>query len=393
MDMPVRPPGPPIEAYPLRFTGDGGVYLGVWGVNLLLTMVTLGLFTPFARRRTLKYFYAHTLLAGHPLEFTGGLKRMFLGFLLVVGLYLAYNIASGSGQAVAAGLLGLGGVLLAPFLWASAQRFRLGSTRWRGIRGRFTATWAEVYGASWPLLALFGAGAIAGVVAVLGRGARPGPLPVIAGALAFLAAVVLCMLRLTYNYARLRVIRSDFGGEAGHWKVEFGDWLRIGLGAFGLFVAIAVVLLAAIVVAAGGSAWLLVDATRRPGAMAGLMLVLTVVASFLVVLLAAGPARAWAEARLHALVWNSVGLGRVARFRCDLRPWPYVRLRIRNMLLTAISMGFWRPFALTSEYRMKLESVTLHVKGGLDQLVGQRVQEQGAFGDAVADAVGFDLVA
>lgn len=393
MDMPVGPTGPPIESSPLRFTGDGGVYLGVWGVNLLLTMVTLGLFTPFARRRTIKYFYAHTLVAGHALEFTAGVKRMLLGFLLVVALYLAYNIASGSGQAVAAGMLGLGGVLLAPFLWASAQRFRLASTRWRGIRGRFTATWREVYAASWPLLALFGVAAAAGVAASLARGAKAGPLLVVALALALLAAGLVCMLRLTYNYARLRVIRSDFGGEAGRWKVEFRDWLRIGLGAFGLFVAIAIALLAVIVLAAGGSIWLLLDAGKQPGTLAGLMVVLTLVASFLVFMLAAGPARAWAEARLHALVWNRVGLGQLARFRCDLQPWPYVRLRIRNMLLTAISMGFWRPFAITSEYRMKLESVTLHVKGGLDQLIGQRVQEQGAFGDAVADAVGFDLVA
>src|SRR5438105_2125863 len=40
-----------INAHRLKFTGDGGVYFGVWIVNLLLMIVTLGLYTPFARRR------------------------------------------------------------------------------------------------------------------------------------------------------------------------------------------------------------------------------------------------------------------------------------------------------------------------------------------------------
>jgi uncharacterized membrane protein YjgN (DUF898 family) len=62
------------------------------------------------------------------------------------------------------------------------------------------------------------------------------------------------------------------------------------------------------------------------------------------------------------------------------------------MVLTLLTLGFYRPFAMVSEYRMKLESVTLHVKGGLDQLIGQLVRQQGGLGDAVADAVGLDLV-
>ena len=157
-----EPPGPPaappsearpardIEAWPLAFTGDGGVYFGVWIVNILLTIVTLGLFTPWARRRTIRYFYGHTLVAGSPLEFTAGIRSMVFGFLLFAAFYIALNVASETGQALLYGVIVAGGVLLAPFLWGSAMRFRLGHTRWRGLRLRFTAGWGEVYRASWP---------------------------------------------------------------------------------------------------------------------------------------------------------------------------------------------------------------------------------------------------
>ena len=58
--------GPDIEAFPLEFSGSGGEFFRVWIVNLLLTILTLGFYTPFARRRTAQYFYSHTLVGEQP---------------------------------------------------------------------------------------------------------------------------------------------------------------------------------------------------------------------------------------------------------------------------------------------------------------------------------------
>jgi uncharacterized membrane protein YjgN (DUF898 family) len=395
MDLETAPPAAPaIESYRLKFSGDGGVYFGVWGVNLLLMVVTLGLFTPFARRRKIKYFYAHTVVAGSPLEFTGGLRRMFIGYLLFFGLYLAYSIAAQTEQQIAAGAIGLGWLLLAPWLWASAQRFRLASTRWRGIRGQFTASWGQAYAASWPLLLLVLAGAAIGAGTAALRGTRPGALAVLGGALGFLLVVLLLFIRLEFNYTRLYLTRCAFGGQPGRWKGAFGDFVRFSAAAVGVYFALAAVLFGLIALAVyvtGGFALLGTGLrTRTPQAI--LLFGSFALASVFAIYFAAGPALAYREARKFALVWNNAGLGHVARFRCDLRPWPFVWLRVKNIFMTLITLGFWRPFAVTSEYRMKVESVTLHVKGGLDQLVGQLTQQQGAFADAIADAVGFDVV-
>ena len=111
-----------------------------------------------------------------------------------------------------------------------------------------------------------------------------------------------------------------------------------------------------------------------------------------ILFLASAPARAYREARMLQLVWNNVGVGSIARFRCKLKTRRYVLLRLKNMLFTLLTLGLYRPFAMVSEYRMKTHSITLHVKGGVNQLVGQLVQQQGALGDAMADAVGLDLV-
>jgi uncharacterized membrane protein YjgN (DUF898 family) len=377
-----------INAHRLRFTGDGGVYFGVWLVNLLLMVVTLGLYTPVARRRTVQYFYTHTMVAGTPLEFTAGLRRMVFGFLLFFGLYLAYQLAANTGQSRATALFVLGGVVLAPFLWRGAMRFRLSSTRWRGVRGGFTASISEVYKASWPLLVAAGAWAIATLV--LRQGVAPAARW--AAGVAAVVASLLCMVRLEYNYSSLFYSRAEFGSQPGRWKPGYRDFVRIWLAAMGFFLAIVLVIISGFAAVVGGSIWALSSGLRPRGEAAIVAAILSGVVAVFLLLLASGPARAYREARMFRLVWSNVGLGGVARFKCELNVWRYVGLRLKNMLLSLLTLGFYRPFAITSEYRMKTESVTLHVKGGLDQLVGRLVTQQGAAGDAVADAVGLDLV-
>jgi uncharacterized membrane protein YjgN (DUF898 family) len=392
MDLETTPAAPAIQAHALRFTGDGGVYMGVWLVNLLLMVVTLGLYTPFARRRTLKYFYGNTLVAGSPLEFTGGLKRMFLGFLLFFGLYLAYSIAANTEQDVAAGLLIAGWLLIAPWLWASATRFRLSSTRWRGIRFNFRGRTREAYAASLPYLGIVAMGAAVGVAGALLGDSKPASALVLAGALLALGVALYLLVRIEFNYVRLRVLRSDFGGQLGRWKPKLREFMRITAEAAGIFLAIAAALAGLIALAVSGTMAAFRGLLGQGQLAVVVMTLVFTLGAFFALYLSLSPALAYREARKFALVWDNVGLGSVARFKSSLRPWPYVRLRIKNVLLTLVTGGFYRPFAVTSEYQMKLESVTLHVKGSVDDLVGMLAQPQGAFADAVADVVGFDVV-
>lgn len=387
---------PGIDAYPLEFSGSGGEFFRVWIVNLLLTVVTLGFYTPFARRRTAQYFYGHTLVADSPLEFTAQQRRMVVGFLLLVVLYLAFKVASDTGQDTAVALMLLGGAALAPYFWASAMRFRLQATRWRGVRLQFTAGWGEVYLASWPVFVIAMAWSAVSILAtvLVAPGATPAAraaaaAPVLAAAGVALLASVLCVIRLEFNYKSLLVARARIGGQPGRWKPVFGDFVRIWLATIGVFLLSLLLVVVLLGLAAGGSLAML---PKTQGLAAFLVFAALALATVLILFLASGPARAYREARMFRLVWNNIGVSRIARFKCDLGVGRYVALRIRNIFLTLLTLGFYRPFALVSEYRMKTESVTLHVKGGLDQLVGQLAREEQGLGDALADAVGLDLV-
>ncbi|MBX3658514.1 MAG: DUF898 domain-containing protein [Ramlibacter sp.] len=395
-----------VDAHPLEFTGRGGEFFRVWIVNLLLSIVTLGLYTPFARRRTAQYFYGNTWVAGSPLEFSAQQRRMVFGFLVLVALYVAFKLAADTGQDTAVSLFMLAGAALAPWFWGSAMRFRLGATRWRGVRLQFAASWGEIYKASWPVFALalvwMAVMALVSVispeaapVATATAGAKPrvpGFAPAVAGLFVLgLALSVLCIIRLEFNFKSLLVKRARVGDQAGRWKPVYGDFVKIWLATLGVFL-LCVVLAGVLLGVLFGGSIAMFSGLKGGGLKAVMLVVVAAVLAVFLLLLASAPARAYREARLFQLVWSNVGVSQIARFKCDLRARRYVVLRLKNMLLTLLTLGFYRPFAMLSEYRMKTESVTLHLKGGVDQLAGQLVVQQGGLGDAVADAVGLDLV-
>jgi len=392
-----------IDAHPLAFTGSGGEYFRVWIVNVLLSIVTLGLYTPWARRRTAQYFYGHTQVAGSPLEFTAPQGKMVKGFVLLVLIMLAYNIAANTGQDMAVALFLLAGAVLAPFIWASAMRFRLSATRWRGLRLQFAASWREVYTASWPVfaLALVWFGVFVGLQVVTPEAVLDDEtgrkMPQITASMVALVALglvlsVLCIIRLEYNYSSLLVLRSRLGQEPGRWKPIYLDFVRIW-GATAIVFLLSVLALGALISLAMHGGWLALGKAPQLGMWLFVLIALAFVGGLLALFLASAPARAYREARMFQLLWDNIGVSQVARFKCDLGTGGYVWLRIRNLLLTLLTLGLYRPFARVSEYRMKTESVTLHVKGGVDQVAGTLVRQQdGGLGDALADAAGLDLI-
>ena len=89
---------------------------------------------------------------------------------------------------------------------------------------------------------------------------------------------------------------------------------------------------------------------------------------------------------LSSALWAALILGLL---NAVLRP----VLVVLTLPVTLVTLGLFRPFAVVSEYRMKLESVTLHIKGGVDQVAGTLARQQtGGIGDALADAAGLELI-
>src|SRR3974390_2548730 len=77
----------------LQFTGSAGEYFRIWIVNLCLTVVTLGLYSPWAKVRRKRYFYGCTLLEGSAFDYSGNPVAMLKGRLIVLAILAIYSLS------------------------------------------------------------------------------------------------------------------------------------------------------------------------------------------------------------------------------------------------------------------------------------------------------------
>ena len=52
-----------------HFTGTGGEYFRIWIVNLILSILTLGIYSAWAKVRTNRYFYGNTQVGNTGFEY------------------------------------------------------------------------------------------------------------------------------------------------------------------------------------------------------------------------------------------------------------------------------------------------------------------------------------
>ncbi|MFI0491812.1 YjgN family protein [Flavobacterium sp.] len=127
------------STHKLEFNGKGKDFFGVMIVNWLLTIITLGLYHPWAKARKLQFLYGATSLKGDPFSFHGTGKEMFKGFIKAILIFfvLFSVIALFSFlkfPTVGLLLFYLFFLAIIPLAIHGSYRYRMSRTSWRGIR-------------------------------------------------------------------------------------------------------------------------------------------------------------------------------------------------------------------------------------------------------------------
>ncbi len=156
---PPPPGGPTIRVGPLpaesggsqirrpSFHGTGGSLFGIHIVNVLLTIVTLGIYYFWGKVRVRTYLLSQTEFEGDRFAYHGTGKELLLGFLkavLIFGVPLALVanlpalVGGGPEIAILAAVLTYATItVFIPFAMVGARRYRLSRTSWREIRFSF----------------------------------------------------------------------------------------------------------------------------------------------------------------------------------------------------------------------------------------------------------------
>ncbi|MEO8064723.1 MAG: YjgN family protein [Pseudomonadota bacterium] len=144
---------PARKLFPFEFRGNGGEYFRIWIVNLLLTIITLGIYSAWAKVRRLRYFYGNTLLDGHSFEYHGRPLAILKGRLIVVGLYFGFLLLAQVMPLVVLVFLPLI-IFGLPWIVMRSRLFQLRMSSYRNLRFNFAGSYGGAMGAfvGWYLL-------------------------------------------------------------------------------------------------------------------------------------------------------------------------------------------------------------------------------------------------
>jgi uncharacterized membrane protein YjgN (DUF898 family) len=352
---PPPPAGEPAAQAPLTpqrfvFTGEWTEYFKIWIVNVLLTIVTLGIYAAWAKVRKRRYFHANTSLMGHSFEYLADPVRILYGNLIVGGAFLLYSL-SGAISPFIQLPLALVLAVLVPWFIVRAYAFNARNTAWRGLRFQFAGTYGEAAKVFllWPLLTLPTLGLIIPFV--------------------FRKQKEFVVTRHGYGTTRF-----EFTGRTEDFYKFYGIAALFFLPLIACYVTIFAVMIAAGLKRGQPPP----PALGAVGLLFFLALPLAIVGGF------------YLRSRLFNYVWNHTSLAG-HRFVADMRGVDLFVLHLVNSLVTFFTLGLLHPWAAVRTVRYELGCLQFVPAGSMDAFVAGAQPPPSAIGDVATDFFNIDL--
>ena len=340
------------NALPVVFSGEGRDYFGIWVVNLLLSVLTLGIYSAWAKVRRMHFFYRHTSLAGVAFDYHGEPLSILKGRTLAFLMFMAYQISAETQPMVAAIVL-LVLMAVMPWLLHRSLCFRMHNSSYRGLRFVFRGSVRQAY------------------VVFLG-------LPLLILASLGLAFPLWVHALKVYQYGSSAFGRSGFHCARSRAEI-YRIYLVAGMVAIGVTVAITLLL------GLGVAETLSVEegAETRALAMVGGVALL---AGFAMMLCVAP----FVAAGVQNAVWNGLSLG-PHRFCSAVSGRRLVFITLTNLLGVILTLGLYRPFAELRLMKYRLQSISMLPDGDLDDFVALIEADVAAIGEESAEMFDVDV--
>lgn len=346
-----RLPHGQVTTLPVTFSGRPFEYAWLWARNLVLLLLTLGLYAPWARVYTQRYFLRRTQLAGECLDYHAKPLALLPRYALTWGL-VAGVLGAWAGSRLA-GMIALSLALaVLPLLTYVSLTHRVAHISWGGRRLQFDGRCQGVYQAMWAPLT--GACVVAWLLLAALAWSHPGGW-FAWGVVAALWA--LAMPTFVWVYFQYRQHHLVLGPVRLLWKGQRVAVAMLFVRALAWLATVSALVVGLGAMVLGGV--LAAQAHISPAVLAiGSALLLTLVSAAVL---------PYVQARLQNLVWSKTG-NRYLRFRSRLSVQDYVWLQLRNTVLVVLTAGLYWPWAAVASRRMRTEALVVWARVETDVL-------------------------
>ncbi|EPB3090752.1 YjgN family protein [Vibrio vulnificus] len=376
----------------IQFKGQGGEFFGIWIVNILLSVITLGIYSAWAKVRTKRYFYGNTFIAGDNFEYHAQPMQLLKGRLVALALVLIWVVANSFFPLASLVLFALFYVALPWLLWSNA-RFDSAMTSYRNVHFAFNGSLKEAY------MSILGRGLaslliIAIYIAIVVASANASAM--VATLLGF-GTLVLMFVLYAWVVAGIHQYFAS-GYQYGDWKfvakIETGFFLKTYCKAMliGFLTAVAFMIVMGTFVLGSDIMNIFageVDLLEGKGDFA------YVVLTYLVTITMSLGITAYTTTRIRNYVFSRLTATAETqsetefRFASTFGAWDYMSLIVTNFLLQVITLGLARPWVMVRTSRYVASHTGLI--GDMDTL--KATDQDSAVKNAISDEVAqaFDL--
>jgi uncharacterized membrane protein YjgN (DUF898 family) len=344
------------------FTGTTREYFGIWIVNVLLTIVTLGIYSAWAKVRRQRYFYGNTYLAGASFDYHARPVQILIGRVIVLAFLVAYNVSL-QFLPIVGGLLGVAFLFAIPWFVMRGLRFSARVTSYRNVRFDFTGRYWGAFQAY-----ILGGALIYGTAGILAPLASQWMWNYALGNLRYGDRPVKCDPRLEKMYSQW-------------WLPAF-----VFVGGLMVLVATGIVLGTAF----SGTVGEFFEASDDSQVSPYVVLVLFYIAFIPFLILYTVASLLYRAGTRNVALNETIIDGRHA-MASSIHRGRYAWISITNLLATLASLGFARPWAAVRMAAYLATVTALDTTGPLDDYVGTLRHEGAAVGSEYMDVEGFDL--
>lgn len=387
------------QTLPLVFTGKATEYFSIWIVNVALTILTLGIYSAWAKVRTQQYFYGNTWLDDTSFRYLADPRQILKGRVIAFGLFMAYYFSGLVSPLASAGMFWVL-MLLFPALLVMSMAFRLRNSAWRNVRFDFAKDFKKAYLIfSIPAVMI----ALVATATILfmpeqANGMQAGDVqpvepPWFVGAL--FIALFLMFPWFEYLVARFRVLHARYGSEGFDFHARVASYYWMYLVAVITLVVLVVAVMVVMTVFFAASAVGMGLATGQEGTVEGAGLPPGAAILMPIVMTAMiAPVYFWIfayfQTRRTNLVYNNIDVGG-HKLRCKLRVRDMFLLYLTNTIAIVLSLGLLMPWARVRTARYRASRTQLQAHGDLGEFANSQRERQSAFGEEVGEMLDLDI--